>query len=75
MIRTGRDHLDEVGESYGHHWRNATRFGVRMIGAGTLCCLHGIVPGLFSKTASNSVKSLYREMNARGKATGFDWVI
>lgn len=75
MIRTGRAHLDEVGESYGHHWRNATRFGVRMIGAGSLCCLHGLLPGLFCKTASNAVKQLYREMDGRGRAADFDWVI
>lgn len=75
MIESGRAHLEEVGESYAHHWRNATRFGLRMIGAGALCCLHGLMPGLFSKTASSSVKQLYREMNGRGRATDFDWVI
>ena len=57
--------LSEVGESYAEHWNVATFFGLRMIGGGIATLVHGLVPGFFTRTGSNTVKALYGEMRRR----------
>ncbi|MGF7153602.1 DUF6356 family protein [Novosphingobium gossypii] len=59
------DHPKSVDESYGEHWYVATRFGVLMIGAGLAAIVHGLVPGLLTRTGSEIVKKLYGEMRNR----------
>ena len=70
------DHLDEVGESYGEHFVAASGFGMRMMGAGFICLLHGILPFLFKRTASDTVRRLHDEMVVkRRRAYHEEWVI
>jgi hypothetical protein len=58
-------HPRSVGESYTEHFRTAARFGAAMVSAGVACLLHALVPALFERTGSHTVKRLYAEMTAR----------
>ncbi|WP_298022382.1 DUF6356 family protein [uncultured Parasphingopyxis sp.] len=69
-------HLQEVDENYGEHFVAASGFGLRMIGAGLLCVIHGLLPFAFKRTASDTVLALHDEMVVkRRKAYAEDWVI
>jgi hypothetical protein len=59
------EHPRAVGESYGEHFAVAARFGATMVLGGLACIVHAIVPGLFVRTGSSAVKTLYSEMVAR----------
>jgi hypothetical protein len=61
-------HPRSVGESYVEHAGVAFGFGMRMIAGGLACMVHGIVPSLFTRTGSNTVKSLYGRMKSRQPA-------
>jgi hypothetical protein len=61
-------HPRSVGESYTEHAGMAFGFGTRMIAGGLACLVHGIVPSLFTRTGSNTVKSLYGTMKSRQPA-------
>jgi hypothetical protein len=60
-----KSHLDEVGESYGEHFANASGFGVRMIVGGLACLVHAVCPFLCQKTGSETIRSLHRRMTPR----------
>ncbi len=62
------DHPRDVGESYGEHFATAAGFGVRMVVGGVACIVHALIPALFVRTASETVKSLYATMKARQPA-------
>ncbi|URW76862.1 DUF6356 family protein [Sphingomonas donggukensis] len=59
------DHPRSVNESYTQHFGVATRFGVKMIVGGIAALVHGVVPSLFERTGSTTIKGLYSEMVAR----------
>ena len=61
-------HPRSVGESYGEHAATASRFGVAMIVGGAACVVHAVLPFLFVRTASDTVKRLYAQMKARQPA-------
>ena len=61
-------HPRSIGESYPEHAATAFGFGLRMIGGGVACMIHGIVPVLFTRTGSNTVKALYGRMKSRQPA-------
>ena len=61
-------HPRSVGETYAEHFLTAARFGAAMVSAGTACLLHALVPALFERTGSRTVKRLYGEMAARQPA-------
>jgi hypothetical protein len=58
-------HPSSVGESYGEHFGVAGRFGVKLVAGGLACVVHAVLPNLFERTGSNTVKGLYSEMVAR----------
>ncbi|HEX4693741.1 DUF6356 family protein [Sphingomonas sp.] len=58
-------HPRSVGESYPAHAATAFGFGFRMIGGGLACLVHGLLPTLFTRTGSTTVKALYGSMKAR----------
>lgn len=58
-------HPESVGESYSEHFVVAWRFGTAMLGGGLACLFHALVPALFQRTGSATVKQLYGEMIAR----------
>ena len=52
-------HPRTLGESYWEHQRHALAFGTMMVVAGMACVVHALVPGLFMKTGSNTIRHLY----------------
>ncbi len=64
------DHPESVGESYGQHAGFALGLGLRMLGAGVACMLHGLFPFLFVKTGSRCIRELNECLQGRepGKA-------
>jgi hypothetical protein len=58
-------HPHSVGESYLEHLGVATRFGGTMIAGGVACVIHGLVPALFTRTGSGTVKRLNDRMTSR----------
>ena len=65
-------HPRSVGESYGEHAATAARFGFAMIVGGAACVVHAVLPFLFVRTASDTVKRLYAQMKARQPAFSKD---
>jgi hypothetical protein len=61
-------HPASVGESYFEHMGSAFGFGLRMLGAGLACMIHGILPFLFVKTGSTTVAALHSRMIVHRKA-------
>jgi len=56
------DHPASVGETYLEHLASASRFSLRMMGAGACCLLHGLLPFLFVRTGSTAVTRLHERM-------------
>ena len=59
------EHPRSVGESYAKHFGAAARFGLTLVSGGLACLAHALVPALFERTGSRTVKRLYSEMAAR----------
>lgn len=53
------EHPQSVGESYLEHMGVAFSFGFQMLGAALACIIHGLVPGLFTKTGSKAIICLH----------------
>ena len=66
------EHPASVGETYGEHLGQATGFGLRMIGGGLACLVHGLLPFLFETTGSRIVQSLHRRMVTHRRRDGAD---
>jgi hypothetical protein len=58
------DHPQEVGESYGEHLKVASHFGFTLVGAGLACIIHGLVPGLFKRTGSDTIRRLHARLSS-----------
>jgi hypothetical protein len=58
-------HLAETGESYGAHCGTAAAFGFRMIGGGLACLVHAVLPFLFERTGSDTVRGLHATLCKR----------
>lgn len=56
------DHPADIGESYGQHLREASRFGLTMIGGGVACLIHAAVPALFVTRGSDTVARLHDKL-------------
>lgn len=59
------DHPRSVGETYHQHLACATRYGIRLTGAGLACLIHAVAPFLFKDTASGVVMGMSRELADR----------
>lgn len=66
------DHPKTLGMSWAHHAVGAVRIGGEMIGAGTACLIHAVVPGVFTETAGRTVVRLHDYMTKR-KHGDPDW--
>ena len=60
MLTKSRVHLLEAGEDYLEHLRFAVGVGLMLVAAGLACIIHGLIPGLCTKTASRTVDELRR---------------
>lgn len=64
------DHPRSVGESYLEHQRQASSFGISLLGAGLACLIHALVPGLFVCTGSKAIARLHDRMVVNRTARG-----
>lgn len=55
-------HPRTVGENYGEHFAAASGFGFSMIVGGLACVVHGLIPGVFVTTGSDTVLRLHDRM-------------
>jgi hypothetical protein len=55
-------HPRAVGENYGEHFAAASGFGLSMILGGLACVVHGLIPGVFVTTGSDTVRRLHDHM-------------
>jgi hypothetical protein len=52
------DHPADLGESYAEHAREASHYGVTLVGAGLACLVHAAIPALFKTTGSATIRTL-----------------
>ena len=56
------DHPADLGETYGEHLREASGFGLAMIGGGIACLVHALVPGILKTRGSSTVAALHDQL-------------
>jgi hypothetical protein len=62
LVKLFTEHPRTVGESYFQHLGQATVFGLRMLGGGIACLLHGFFPFMFVRTGSSCIQHLHDRM-------------
>lgn len=63
------EHPHSLGQSYGEHLSGATGIGLSLLGAGCACLIHGLLPFLFTNTATRVVsRSWERLVVARSRS-------
>lgn len=67
MARQSRRHLQDAGESYVEHMAFAATVGLLTLSAGLACLIHALIPALCTRTASRTIRLLYRLMDERGE--------
>jgi len=58
MIQSSKLHLAQANETYFEHQGVAFRYGLNCFKAALMAFVHGLVPGLFQTSASDTVKKL-----------------
>ena len=66
------NHPREVSESYGHHFVNASAFGLRMLAGGVAVLIHAIFPFLFVNTGSRTMDKLHKRMTRRADKANWE---
>jgi Family of unknown function (DUF6356) len=56
------EHPRSFGESYWGHQRRALEIGTLMIAGGVACFIHALMPVLFKRTGSNTIRHLYENL-------------
>ncbi len=62
------DHPASVGQTYWQHMGFAVRVAALLVAAGCAALVHGFLPFLFKRTASNRIVALYDTL-AQGNGT------
>ena len=65
MIKDSKKHLKDANETYIQHFNAALKIGFIMIFGGFQALIHAIIPGIFKKSASDKIKSLYHYIDNR----------
>jgi hypothetical protein len=65
-------HPRDIGESYATHFGHAAWFGLRLIGGGIACLIHGIFPFLYVKTASRTIDRLHAKLHGRAEKANWE---
>ena len=63
-------HLDEAGESYLQHLWFTCRMSVRFVAIAIVLVIHGLIPYLFTRTASTQTEKIFRIMKTRRPSYG-----
>ena len=61
-------HPRDVGETYGEHFGVAMSFSAAMILGGLACAVHAVLPFLFTRTGSQTIRRLHDRMVANRAA-------
>lgn len=64
-LRDSRDHLEEAGESYTQHLWFTVRISARLLFTSIALTIHGLIPSLFTRTASSQMEAIYLIMKSR----------
>ncbi len=64
------DHPESVNESYAEHAAVAGGFGWAMLKGSAACFAHALVPALFTRTGSATIKRLHARLNHDPKREG-----
>ncbi len=69
------EHPRSLGMTWASHGTGAVRIGAELIGAGTACLIHAIVPAWFTETAGRTVVRLHDVMQKRkaGAVNPTEW--
>jgi len=59
LKRLFTEHPATVGETYGEHFAQSSRFGFKLLRAGAACLMHGLAPFLFKSTGSDAIRELH----------------
>ena len=70
MIATSRLHLAEARESYLQHLAFAFLVGAMLAGVGIACMLHAVIPGIGTRTGSQTVQCLTELFRDRSRLRG-----
>ncbi|MGE0582751.1 MAG: DUF6356 family protein [Steroidobacteraceae bacterium] len=65
ILKAFTAHPQSVGETYLEHMGVASRCGASMVVAGLACIVHGLLPFVFVRTASNCLTRLHQRMVAQ----------
>ena len=65
MIKKLQEHLNLVNGSYAEHMSVAFKVGSKMIISGFMALIHGLIPAMFQRNASNGIKELYNFINQK----------
>ena len=65
MIKKSKQHLNSVNESYLEHMNVAFKVSLRMIAGGLMALIHGLIPAIFERNASDGIKDLYNYINQK----------
>ena len=65
MIKKSQEHLNSVNESYAEHMSVAFKVGSKMIASGFMGLIHGLIPAIFERNASNRIKELHNFINQK----------
>lgn len=61
------DHCEEAGESYLEHLAFTLRTSWELLCIGAILFTHGVLPCVFTTTASTRIKRLYKTINERAQ--------
>jgi hypothetical protein len=64
LLDRSRGHLRDTSLTYFAHLGVAFGIGGRLVLAGFACLCHGLVPGLFTDTASRTIRRLHAGLDA-----------
>jgi hypothetical protein len=61
------NHCEEAGESYAEHLAFTLRTSWELLCIGAILLTHGLLPCVFTTTASSRIKKLYNKINERSQ--------
>ena len=67
MIKKSQQHLEKVNEHYFEHMTVALRISFQLLIGAVMAFMHGLIPSLFTTSASNIIKKLYFFIENRNK--------
>ena len=67
MIKKSQQHLEKINEHYFEHMRVALRISFQLLIGAVMAFMHGLIPSLFTTSASNIIKKLYFFIDSRNK--------